>query len=73
MPQTQKDQIDRSITLIHKERTVDLRLAVEGAPFVLSSRDRQSLEAKSLEKAPSPKEKSFTVEAQKELELKKES
>ena len=40
MSQQQKEQIERCVTVINKERTTDLRLAVEGAVFVMKSRDR---------------------------------
>ena len=63
MPQTQKEQIDRCITFIHKERTVDLRLAVEGAPFVIQSKDKHSLESRQIKKVIVSKDKSFTKEA----------
>jgi hypothetical protein len=43
MAPSQKEQIDRCITIIHKEHTIDLRLAVQGAPFVVQSKDRRLL------------------------------
>ena len=63
MAPNQKEQIDRCLTFINKERAIDLRLAVEGAPFVLSSKDKRALEKRNPKRKVESNEISFTREA----------